>query len=119
MSQQIEIEFKTMLTKIEFKQLLNSLSFTERPVVQTNHYFETEQFDLKKHRTALRIREKENTYILTLKEPHEKGILETNDYISATVAKRWLQGNPIPQKNVSIQLDNLQISETKLRYFGA
>jgi|SRR5690625_3321611 len=119
MSQQIEIEYKTMLTKKEFIQLLNNLPFPRQPITQINHYFETEQFDLKRHRSALRIREKGQHYTLTLKQPHEKGILETNDSLTDEEANSWLRGKPIPQKNIMKQLHKIGIAEDKLRYYGS
>lgn len=118
MAQEIEIEFKTMLTEKEFHYLHNQLPFPQRPIVQINYYFETEQFTLKDYKSALRIREKNGQYTLTLKEPHEEGILETHDILTEHDANEWLQGNPIAQQNVTKQLAKLGIDETDLRYYG-
>lgn len=119
MSQEIEIEFKTMLTSDEFEQLLYRLPFPKEPIVQTNYYFETEQFDLKNNRSALRIRKKVSGYTLTLKEPHDEGILETNDPLSQDEARKWLEGQPNVKKNVSERLSRLGIEENQLRLYGS
>lgn len=75
MNEHIEIEYKILITKEIFNNFLNAypnhLSYT-----QTNYYF-THPI-LKQKRFMLRIREKENTYELTLKRPCRTHRLETN-----------------------------------------
>src|SRR5699024_3717443 len=119
MSQEIEIEFKTMLREDEFIQLRNTLPFPEQAVIQINHYFETAHFALKDKKAALRIREKEGRYTLTLKEPHELGLLETHDTLSSRDAHEWLQNRAVPQTHTRKQLQQLGINESDLRYYGA
>lgn len=119
MSQHIEIEFKTMLTESEFKHLLEKLPFPKQPILQINHYFETDSFTLKKHGSALRIREKGEKYILTLKEPHEEGLLETNDLLTKEVAQKWFEGTPTPAEHVSERLQLLGVEESELQYLGS
>lgn len=119
MAQEIEIEFKSMLTENEFTLIHRQLPFPEQPIVQTNYYFETEQFTLKNHQSALRIREKNGCFTLTLKEPHPEGILETHDSMSKVDVELWLQGSPVPQMNVTKQLQNLGVLEDSLQYYGA
>src|SRR5699024_3925195 len=80
--QELEIEYKVLLSEDKFKELLNNLNFPSNPVTQINYYFETPDLKLKQINSALRIREKNSHYIVTLKEPHKKGILETHDKIS-------------------------------------
>src|SRR5699024_1700925 len=91
----------------------------KQPVVQTNYYFETKEFALKNNQSALRIREKNGRYTLTLKEPHPDGILETHDSMTQADVELWLQGRPVPQTNVTKQLKNLGVSEHSLRAYGA
>ncbi|MDI3409597.1 CYTH domain-containing protein [Bacillus sonorensis] len=70
MSQELEIEFKNMLTKEEFEQISTYYQFTsEQFVTQQNHYFDTKEFSLKEKGAALRIRQKQDVHVLTLKEP--------------------------------------------------
>lgn len=42
----LEIEYKTLLTKDEYNRLLSQMSHVA-PVTQTNYYIDTEGFDLK------------------------------------------------------------------------
>src|SRR5699024_11542022 len=67
MVQEIEIEYKTLLTKNEYNILLNALPFSSETIMQTNHYFETDDFKIERHHSALRIRNKGQRYTLTLK----------------------------------------------------
>src|SRR5699024_6280641 len=92
MGQEIEIEYKNLLTKQEFNHLLHHFSFPQPGKKQTNYYFETKNFTLKENRSALRIREKDGNYQLTLKEPHVNGLLETHDMLTESEAMDWLQG---------------------------
>src|SRR5699024_1815650 len=79
MEQELEIEYKILLSEDKFKELLNNLNFPSNPVTQINYYFETPDLKLKQINSALRIREKNSHYIVTLKEPHKKGIIEIHD----------------------------------------
>lgn len=118
MSQEIEIEYKNLLTKNEFDDLLKSLPFPEISDRQINYYFETKDFSLKKKMCALRIREKNNAYILTLKQPHSDGLLETNDILTRQEADSWIQGKIIPKPHTTYQLNQLHISPSDLIYYG-
>ncbi|WP_077623045.1 CYTH domain-containing protein [Sediminibacillus massiliensis] len=119
MAQEIEIEFKNLLTEQEYLRLKNALDLQEVPAyVHTNHYFETKNFDLKKHGAALRIREKNNQWQLTLKEPHEEGLLETHDTLTEEEAKSWVNGDIIPKPLVAKQLNQLGIDFAELEYGG-
>lgn len=117
MSQEIEIEFKNMLTKEEFHRLCESFAvtgFTE----QVNHYFETPLFSLKETGSALRIRAKSGTYTLTLKQPAANGLLETHQIITKEEAERMMQTGEIVLGAVHDQLLSLQIPISQLNYYG-
>jgi len=118
MSQEIEIEYKNLLTRDEFDRLLQHLPFPSTAKKQINYYFETEDFVLAKNKCALRIREKNGKYVLTLKEPHEDGLLETHDELSREEAVSWIQGTIIPKPNIARQLKLKNISLNELVYFG-
>ncbi|MFC2949913.1 CYTH domain-containing protein [Virgibacillus sediminis] len=119
MAQEIEIEYKNLLTKDEFQRLLARLPFPESGSTQTNHYFETADFDLKEHGSALRIREKGGKYRLTLKEPHADGLLETHDDLTKEEADGWLEGNIIAKPHVAGQLKEKGIRHEDLKYCGS
>lgn len=58
-NQNIEIEFKNMLTKEEYELLLTHFQVGKEDLFeQENHYFDTSDFALKANHSALRIRKK-------------------------------------------------------------
>lgn len=118
MSQEIEIEFKNLITLDEFEYLLSIYPFPIVGQTHVNHYFETNKLDLQQKRCTLRIREKNSIYQLTLKEPHTDGILETHDTMTKKEALNWLSGNMIYKPHVSKQLERLAISPATLNYIG-
>ncbi|UJL47634.1 CYTH domain-containing protein [Virgibacillus sp. NKC19-16] len=119
MTQEIEIEYKNLLTKDEYDRLLYNLPFPEYSKTQTNYYFETTDFALNKNGCALRIREKDGVYQLTLKEPHKDGLLETHDSLTEKEADDWIQGNIIAKTNTTKQLKNKAIPPENLHYYGS
>lgn len=117
--QEIEIEYKVLLSKEQYELLATSLPFPKTPITQVNHYFETEDFALKAQLSALRIREKEGKYFLTLKEVQEEGILETHDELNKEEFMSWLNGQPRPKEHTAKRLERLKIDIVKLKYFGS
>ena len=121
MNQHIEIEFKNMLTKEEFYQLMQLFNIEQDGfVVQRNHYFDTNTFDLKKHTSALRIREKQSTYEMTLKQPlaNQEGLLETNCYLDSHTANQMINVGGISDSKIAEKIKNLNIDPQSIRYFG-
>ncbi|MBM4764255.1 CYTH domain-containing protein [Bacillus sp. B15-48] len=120
MSQHIEIEFKNLLTKKEFDHLKLVLSFSEQDFrKQANHYFDTQNFQLKKLGCALRIREKINKYELTLKQQAKIGLLETNQTISVIEANTMMEEGTIPSGPVANALLKMFSNKDEvLIYFG-
>ncbi|OAH59417.1 hypothetical protein AWH48_14860 [Domibacillus aminovorans] len=98
MNQEIEIEFKCLLSKEQFDQLVES--FHPGPfTTQHNHYFDTADFSLKEAGAALRIREKNGRAEMTLKEPAEVGLLESTVALSNDDVTASLSGG-IPDNDV-------------------
>ena len=121
MSEQIEIEFKNLLTMEEFYHLMQLFNIEHDDfVVQRNHYFDTATFDLKKLTSALRIREKQSTYEMTLKQPlkNKEGLLETNWELDCETANKIIKEGGIPDSNVAEKIKNLRINPQTIRYFG-
>ncbi|MFJ5963771.1 CYTH domain-containing protein [Bacillus sp. NPDC093026] len=117
MSQEIEIELKQLLTKEEFEQLKQYFQLKDADFrTQTNYYFDTPQFDIKSHFAALRIREKNGHWVLTLKEPHEVGLLETHQEIDPPPQ---LENFNIPEGEVAKRLKGLNIPKDQIVYFGS
>ena len=120
MSETIEIEFKNLLTKVEYENLLQTFNVKEKDVVmQSNHYFDTPEFDLKNLGSALRIREKRNNLELTLKQPAAVGILETTQHLSVNEFQAAIQLQIFPKGIVQERLEQLNIAFNKIVYFGS
>lgn len=118
MEQEIEIEFKNLLTKPEYKQLLKQMPFSQTCKRQTNYYFETTTFALRNRSSALRIREKNNHYTLTFKEPYEQGLLETNIQLTQREVKQFLQHQTTNNEQVNNLLAKIGIFPNDLMYYG-
>ena len=117
MAQEIEIELKQLLMKEEFEQLKQHFQLKDKDFhTQTNYYFDTPQFDIKSQFAALRMREKDGQWVLTLKEPHEIGLLETHQTISPPSS---LDDFQLPEGEVADRLDHLNIQTDQIVYFGS
>jgi uncharacterized protein YjbK len=100
-SQEIEIEFKNMLTKEEYQSLLNTFSIKESEIItQINYYLDTSDLSLMKNKCALRVREKNGKFKLTLKQPVSEGLLETNQVISASTFAEIKKKGLLPEGEV-------------------
>ena len=120
MSQNIEIEFKNMLTKEEFNQFKSHFQVKDSDFVkQENHYFDTLDFALKVHGCALRIREKNGCFEMTLKQPHPEGLLETNQLLSEKQAHDLLNGGQIMDGIVKAQIVTMNVNTDAIQYFGS
>ncbi|MEH7308897.1 CYTH domain-containing protein [Neobacillus drentensis] len=120
MTQNIEIEFKNMLTKKEYERLIESFKVdTNQIFSQENHYFDTPNFSLKKDKSALRIRQKGLTYEMTLKQPAAVGLLETNQPISKEEAKMAIHYGTLPKGIIQRLIEECEISFSDIEYFGA
>lgn len=119
MAQEIEIEYKVLLSEQQFKQLASELPFPAKPITQINYYFETVDFKLKSVKSALRIRKKQDRYVLTLKEPFENAILETHDFLSEAEFEQWINRQPCAKQHTSKQLKQLGVTVDELVYYGA
>lgn len=120
MSQNIEIEFKNMLTEEEFLHLkthflLDLANFKK----QVNHYFDTPSFSLKDHHSALRIREKGLQFEMTLKQPADQGLLETTQLLSAAQAEKILSTGKLLDGEVKEAVSKMIDDADELQYFGS
>ncbi|MBM7554017.1 CYTH domain-containing protein [Thalassobacillus pellis] len=120
MTQEIEIEFKNLLTEDEFHRLETTLPFDRaKTETQTNHYFETPEFALRDRGSALRIREKNGVYTMTLKQPKGEDLLETHEPVTPDEFQGWINGSPARKEYMEKQLNELGIEPDRLRYWGA
>lgn len=120
MSQNIEIEFKNIVTKQEFEKLKAHFQVKESHFfIQKNHYFDTPDFALKENGSALRIRKKGNRYELTLKQPHPDGLLETNEDLHVDSVEEIIKSGSITNKFIRSLIAKMNINPDTLEYFGS
>lgn len=77
----LEVEYKILVTKEDFEKL-SALYQDKTFIKQINYYYDTENLDLRNQKCALRIREKNNTFLITLKTPASKGHHEYECYVN-------------------------------------
>ncbi|MFF2446156.1 CYTH domain-containing protein [Neobacillus sp. NPDC058068] len=120
MSQNIEIEFKNMLTKEEYERFLLEFNIDKRQIFsQENHYFDTPDFTLKELGSALRIRKKLQSYEMTLKQPAAVGILETNQTLSYEEAEQAIHSGKLPAGLIQNLLKKENVLFSTIEYFGS
>ena len=119
LKQEIEIEFKAMLTKEKFELLERELAFPKKPITQTNHYFDTKDFYLRHKRCSVRLREIDEEYTFTLKQAKENHVLESNKKLAFNDSNALLQGHYRKIDDVEETLQSVGISGGDLIYYGA
>lgn len=121
MNQEVEIELKNLLTKEEFQDLMNYFSIPETSfTTQTNYYFDTDADTLKKNGSALRIRKKQNTYTLTLKQPHGEDLMEFSDTLTEDEARHMIEGTKTPESEVLRHIEKtFEIQPSSLHCSGS
>lgn len=91
MSTQIEKEFKNLLTKEEYEQLLVHYQLDESAAIhQTNTYYDTDDRQLQSLKMGLRIRTYDNDAELTLKV-----LLQENEQLEITDALSLVEANQL------------------------
>lgn len=118
MKQELEIEFKNLLNKVEYDKISQS-EFSDKKqqkITQTNHYFDTKNQDLKKIKSALRIRKTNTFKELTLKSPSQGFLLETNVSLSNNEYSEILETEQIKLSSYVSDLNIIDISEDSIFY---
>lgn len=103
MTEQIEIEYKTLLTNVQFEAIKAKYAPEKNAFVQENYYFDTPDFRLKQLHCGLRIRTFEDVAECTLKTPLKEGVLETTDHLSLKQAQTLLQNKVISSHGIVAQ----------------
>lgn len=121
MAQQLEIEFKNLLTKQQYEKLLQTFQIPKDAIqTQTNHYFDTPTNALKNLMSGLRIRQIGSYYECTLKEKSDAHThLETTDSLTAEQAEQMLRGKGFFAPEVEKRLSFHNIPINKLTLFGS
>jgi len=120
MNQELEIEYKQLLTPHEFTMLLNAFHITDRDFIkQENTYFDTSSFDLKAIYSALRIRHRLEQSVLTLKQATEAGMVETHQALTSEEIANLKHYGQLPAGAITTLLNQLGIEEnTSLQCLG-
>ena len=113
MSEHLEIEFKTLVSPQDFKRLIDHFAIQKTDFfTQTNHYFDTDDFQLKAQRMGLRIRVLADRGELTLKVPAPEGLLEINNH--------FIKRNHLPTEGaVAKKLQELGIEIASIHLIGS
>ncbi|MEK5230860.1 CYTH domain-containing protein [Lysinibacillus sp. FSL K6-0232] len=121
MTQEIEIEFKNLLTKQQYEQLLQAFHINTNTIHrQINHYFDTPTQTLKNLQSGLRIRQISHYYECTLKEKNaEHAHLETTDELTAEQAQKMLNGKGFYAQEVAKRLALHNVPLEQLDVFGS
>lgn len=91
MKHNLEIEFKSFITKEKYEELLQTFQLENNVFVQTNHYFDTSNLDLSDEKIVLRIRQKGTNYKLTSKSHSDQGAFETHILLNELQANDMLR----------------------------
>lgn len=92
MNKNIEIEFKTGISSEKYQELLHLFHLENNIFKQTNHYFDTDSYDLNQKKIVLRIRQKgDSHYKVTLKSQSEQGAFESHVLLTKLQAEDMIQ----------------------------
>lgn len=125
MEQELEIEYKNLLTKDEYDKLLEAEFINHSAsskITQTNHYFDTSGKLLKKHHAALRIRETATRNELTFKVPAHDFLMETNfplnnEQTKDILGKKQFSLDEITNKKIDLDIPGL-LSHSIFKHFN-
>lgn len=114
MSNAIEIEAKALVSQDDYRKLAKLFPDSPR-YTQTNHYIDSDKRILFKEGIALRIREKNGQYELTLKTPLSQGLLEKNCVITKQQFDDFKAKGIFPKGDTSRFLTMLDIDIATLK----
>ncbi|MGY3704497.1 hypothetical protein BW731_03400 [Vagococcus martis] len=121
MAKEIEIEFKNMLTKDEFQQLLTTY-FPDTPAFsQTNCYFDTPDNTLKEKSMGLRLRKRQGKNECTLKVPtsNTNAYQEITDSLTEKEINTLIKEERVPLgRDVANYLESIGVAVTDLKKIG-
>lgn len=84
----LEVEYKILVTKEQFESL-SALYPKKTFIKQINTYYDTADYDLRNQKCALRIREKNNTFMITLKTPAALGHHEYECFVDENTPRMF------------------------------
>ncbi|MBO1199354.1 CYTH domain-containing protein [Staphylococcus simiae] len=115
-----EIEFKQILTQQLYSQIKQHFFSNAHLFKQVNYYIDTPDFKLKSHRSALRIRVKDQCYEMTLKVPASTGLTEYNHKVTIEPElDKEIKLNELPTDIYQIITETFGINNDSLIILGA
>lgn len=114
--EQIEIEYKILLTEDTFYQILKDYhNQIQHDYIQINDYFTHPILQQKKY--MLRIREKNNQYEMTLKRPIHQHRLETNIILTSQQKEDFYNNRTLHNEITDILIhENIPIAELQQQF---
>lgn len=122
MSQQLETEFKNMISRLEYQRLLDHFDRQATDaIIQTNYYFDTPDFELREARIGLRLRLTDHYRHLTLKQPSGKNqMIEITDKLTHNEAQAVITDGAMPEAPaIRAELAKHQLSLDNVSRFAA
>ncbi len=114
MSNAIEIEAKALVGQDDYRKLADHYCDSLR-YIQTNYYIDSEDRILAKNGIALRVRQKFDSYELTLKTPLSQGLLEKNAPLTREEFRAFRENGIFPKGDHVRFLTMLDIDVSKLK----
>lgn len=114
MSNAIEIEAKALVSKADYEKL--ALKYKSYGAyIQVNHYIDSTDGILSKEKLALRIRERDNHFEMTLKVPLSQGLLEKNCTWNKETFVNFRDNGVFPDGDIKKMLNMLDIHTKSLK----
>lgn len=118
MSKELEIEFKTLLTKEEYISLCERFKDCKRNL-QINYYFDTSRFTLKASDVGLRVRMLDkDKYVITLKKKKGYALQEFNETITKSTFDEFLKTGIIPVEEIKKEVDDIIKDQLLINYMS-
>ncbi|MCE5089316.1 CYTH domain-containing protein [Staphylococcus devriesei] len=114
-----EIEFKQLLDVHTYEKIKTTYFEGEEPFSQTNYYIDTPDFKLRNHKSALRIRVKNETYEMTLKVPAKVGLTEYNHMVNVVPKVGTTISKANLPSDIKYILDSYGVEDKELNILGA
>lgn len=114
-----EIEFKQLLSKDVYDKFKYTFFEDKEPFIQINYYIDTPNFILRDHKSALRIRVKNDTYEMTLKVPADVGLMEYNHMVKHIPKTGDVIFNNSLPEDIREIVESYGINDNELTILGA
>lgn len=115
-----EIEFKTFITEEKYSELLKKFDMVNNILIQTNHYFDTDDNLFEKEKKVLRIRQKGDQYKLTKKSKGDGCNIENHVYLekgnAIDMIKNGFNAKMIDEDVFVRKVGTLTTYRTKIQY---